>query len=66
MKDLKLKILEALERKGPMSLEELLKELEWREDLRPLRKAIAEMIREGVVDREPNYEKKKLVYKVKK
>ncbi|MFN4046177.1 MAG: hypothetical protein ACK4H7_02420 [Acidilobaceae archaeon] len=65
MNDLKSKILEALEKKGPMSLEELLKEIEWTGDLKPLRRILAEMIRENIIVKEPNYERKKLVYKRK-
>ena len=62
--DLKRRILEILSQRGPMSFEELLSNLKWEGDLRPLRRLIADMVREGLILKEPDYTKRKMVYKV--
>ncbi len=65
LEDLKIKIIGILSKRGGMSFEELLAELGWSGDLRVLRRVIAEMIREGVIVKEPDYSKRKMVYRVK-
>lgn len=48
----------------PCTFEDLLGKLGWQGDLRPLRRMLAEMVREGVLKKEPDYERRKLVYRV--
>jgi len=48
-----------------MSFEELLSNLKWEGDLRPLRRLIADMVREGLILKEPDYAKRKMVYRAK-
>lgn len=64
VEDLRRRILSILLEKGPLSFEELLASLEWKGDLRPLRRIIADMVREGLITKEPDYVKKKMVYKI--
>ncbi len=50
-------VLEALRRAGrPLSARELVEVLGWEGDARPVRRALARLVREGLVERVPDYE----------
>jgi DNA-binding GntR family transcriptional regulator len=50
-------VLDALRAAGrPLTVGELLERLGWRGDSRPVRRALARLVREGVVERIPDYE----------
>jgi DNA-binding transcriptional ArsR family regulator len=61
--ELKRRILEAL-RERPLTMEELVEKLGWEGDRRPLRKVVAELVKEGVIVKVPDYERKKLVFRL--
>ncbi|MCE4599333.1 MAG: hypothetical protein F7C81_03950 [Desulfurococcales archaeon] len=65
MSELKKLILEVLSECQPCSFEDLLSHISVKGDLRPLRRALAELIREGVVVKVPDYERRKLMYMLK-
>ncbi len=62
MDELKRLIISVLQNCQPCSFEDLLNYMSFRGDLRALRKALAELVREGVVVKVPDYERKKLLY----
>jgi len=62
---LRARILDILSKRGDLSFEELLAELGWSGDLRVLRRVLAGMVREGVIVKEPDYSKRKMVYRLK-
>jgi len=55
-------VLEALCKCSPCTFEELVETLGLEGDKRPLRRIIADLVREGLVRKKPNYEKGKLEY----
>jgi len=55
-------VLEALCRCAPCTFEDLVEALALEGDKRPLRKILADLIREGLVEKKPNYERGKLEY----
>ncbi len=61
--ELKNNILFLLEKNDELTFDEIKKMLKWTEDSRPLRKALSELVRESKVQRVPNYEKKRIVFK---
>ena len=61
--ELKNNILFLLEKNDELTFDEIKKLLNWSGDSRPLRKALAELVRESKVDRVPNYERKRMVFK---
>lgn len=64
LEEVRARIVEILSRRGSATFEELLVELRWEGDLRPLRRLLADMIREGVIRKEPDYAKRKMVYRI--
>ncbi len=64
--DLRSRILSILSKRGSLSFEELLAELGWSGDLRVLRRVLADMVREGIVVKEPDYSKRKVVYCIRR
>jgi len=58
-------VLEVLCRCAPCTFEELVEALPVEGDKRPLRRILADLIREGVVGKKPNYDRGKLEYEVK-
>ncbi len=64
-RDLRSRILDVLSRLGSLSFEELLAELRWDGDLRVLRRVLADMVRDGVLVKEPDYSKRKVVYRLR-
>jgi len=65
LSDIKSKIVDIIRRKGSCSFEELIAELRWSGDLRIVRSAIVALVYEGVIVREPDYGRRKIVYKLK-
>ncbi|MCE4603750.1 MAG: MarR family transcriptional regulator [Aeropyrum sp.] len=47
-----------------LTMEELAERLGWRGDLRPLRRIVAEMVRRGIVVKVPDYDRRRIVFKV--
>ncbi len=62
--DLNKRIISVL-REGPKTFEEIVEALGWRGDRRELRRVLAEMVKSGVVVKEPDYERRRMVFKVK-
>ncbi|MCE4611381.1 MAG: hypothetical protein F7B17_05360 [Desulfurococcales archaeon] len=62
--DLEKRILEIL-REGPRTFEELVEALSWSGDKRGLRRVLAEMVKSGIIVKEPDYERRKMVFKVR-
>jgi len=58
------RIIEVLRARGRATFEEIVEALEWEGDRRPLRRVLAEMVRRGVVVREPDYERRKMVFRL--
>lgn len=61
--EIKNNILFLLDKNNDLTFDEIRKLLEWKGDLRPLRKALAELVRESKIERIPNYERKRLVFR---
>jgi hypothetical protein len=59
--DLKARVLSALDTRG-LTFEELALKLSWTGDRRPLRRALAELVRDGRVLRVPDYERRRMVF----
>jgi DNA-binding HxlR family transcriptional regulator len=64
--DLRSRILSILSKRGSLSFEELLAELGWSGDLRVLRRVLADMVREGIIVKEPDYSRRKIVYRIRR
>jgi DNA-binding HxlR family transcriptional regulator len=64
--DLRSRILSILSKRGSLSFEELLAELGWSGDLRVLRRVLADMVREGIIVKEPDYSRRKIVYLIRR
>jgi DNA-binding HxlR family transcriptional regulator len=64
--DLRSRILSILSKRGSLSFEELLAELGWSGDLRVLRRVLADMVREGIIVKEPDYSRRKVVYLIRR
>jgi DNA-binding HxlR family transcriptional regulator len=64
--DLRSRILSILSKRGSLSFEELLAELGWSGDLRVLRRVLADMVREGIIVKEPDYSRRKVVYRIRR
>ncbi|MEB2836757.1 MAG: hypothetical protein GSR80_000708 [Desulfurococcales archaeon] len=61
--EVKRRVVEVLRSAGrPLEVGEIAEALEWRGDLRPLRRVLAGLVREGVVLRVPDYERRRMVY----
>ncbi|MGC8573051.1 MAG: hypothetical protein C0171_03200 [Caldisphaera sp.] len=61
--DIKNKILFLLEKNEGLTFDEIKKLLDWKGDSRPLRMALSELVRESKVERTPNYDRKRMVFK---
>ncbi|AFZ70445.1 hypothetical protein Calag_0700 [Caldisphaera lagunensis DSM 15908] len=61
--ELKNNILFLLEKNDELTFDEIKKMLNWSGDSRPLRKALSELVRESKVQRVPNYERRRMVFK---
>ncbi|MFZ8794826.1 MAG: hypothetical protein ACO2O2_13225 [Acidilobaceae archaeon] len=64
--DLRSRILSILSKRGSLSFEELLAELGLSGDLRVLRRVLADMVREGIIVKEPDYSRRKVVYLIRR
>jgi len=59
------RILDLLRSAGrPLTVDEIASGLGWSGDLRPLRRVLAEMVRRGLLVRVPDYERRRMVFKV--
>lgn len=57
-------IINIIRKKGSISMDELVNELGWKDDKRLLRRIVADMVRNGIIVKEPDYDKRKLVFKL--
>ncbi|MGC9209804.1 MAG: hypothetical protein ACP5FT_00815 [Acidilobus sp.] len=62
-KELKEMILSVLSPQRGLTFSEIVQALSWTGDKRPLRKALGDLVREGKVLREPDYERKRMVFR---
>lgn len=62
MEKLKERVLGIISDKG-LTFNEIASLLSWSGDRRPLRKVLASLVREGKVQRVPDYDKKKMVFR---
>lgn len=64
--EVKEKILEVLRSsEKPLSFAELAAALEWQGPREELRRALAELVREGKVERVPDYERRRMVFRAR-
>jgi len=62
---LEARVLEALRRAGrPLEFREVLEALGWEGDARPVRRALASLVRGGLVERVPDYGSRRLRFRV--
>ena len=61
--DIKARLLEVIPRDRGVTFSEIVAALGWEGDRRPLRKALAELVREGRVLRVPDYERKRMTFR---
>ncbi|MCE4608160.1 MAG: hypothetical protein F7B61_04290 [Caldisphaeraceae archaeon] len=62
-KEIEKNILFLLPDHGSLTFEEIKAKVGWEGDLRPLRKALSCLIREGLVERIPDYERKRMTFR---
>ena len=63
VEDLEQRIVDLLRGAGrPLGFDEIARGLEWSGDRRPLRRILAKLVREGIVERVPDYEGRRHVY----
>ena len=62
--DLRRAILGFLESRGAASFEEIEEHLKWLGDKRRLRMVLASMVREGILAKRPDYERRKMVFEL--
>lgn len=58
------RVVKAIEELGSATFEEIAERVGWSGDRRLLRSLLAELVREGVVVREPDYERRRMVFRV--
>ncbi|MFP3144761.1 MAG: hypothetical protein RXQ93_07095 [Caldisphaera sp.] len=63
IQEIKNKILFLLEENSNLTFDEIKKLLDWKGDSRPLRMALSDLVRESKVERIPNYDRKRMVFK---
>ncbi|MGC9071098.1 MAG: hypothetical protein ACP5HK_00140 [Acidilobus sp.] len=63
IEDLKGRVLSVLNDQGGLTFTEIVTVMSWTGDRRPLRKALSELIREGRVLREPDYQRRRIVFR---
>ena len=56
-------ILDVLSSERGLTFSEIAAALSWTGDRRPLRKALSDLVREGKVLREPDYQRKRMVFR---
>ncbi|GBF08815.1 MarR family transcriptional regulator [Aeropyrum pernix] len=61
--ELEARILRILGESGGLTMEELVERLGWSGDRRPLRRAVASLVRKGLVVKVPDYSRGKVVLK---
>lgn len=61
---LKERVIRAIEELGSATFDEIVERIEWSGDRRPLRALLAKLVREGILVREPDYGRRKFVFRV--
>lgn len=61
--ELKERVLSVLKYDRGLTFNEIAEALSWSGDRRPLRKALGELVREGKVLREPDYQRKRMTFR---
>ncbi len=61
--ELKERIMNVLRDDKGLTFGEIVAALSWTGDRRPLRRAIGDLVREGMVLREPNYERRRMTFR---
>lgn len=49
----------------PLTVDEIASSLGWEGDLRPLRRILADMVRRGLVERVPDYDRSRMAFRVR-
>ncbi|MCE4623379.1 MAG: hypothetical protein F7B11_01340 [Caldisphaeraceae archaeon] len=62
-KEIEKNILFLLSEHESLTFEEIKAKMGWEGDLRPLRKALSHLIREDLVERVPDYERKRMTFR---
>mgnify|MGYP001773300648 CR=1 FL=1 len=62
-RDLKARLLEVIPADRGLTFSEVVALVGWQGDLRPLRRALAELVREGKVQRAPDYERRRVTFR---
>ncbi len=61
--DLKDRVLGVLREERGLTFSEIANALSWSGDMRPLRRALGDLVREGRVLREPDYQRKRMTFR---